>query len=60
MELIDKVLEKDFGKYGYGLPSASLSIAKKYTIYSKVKGGDWHKIIFDITKLETTDKPSLG
>ena len=50
---------KGFGKYGYGLPSASLSIAKKYTIYSKVKGGDWHKIIFDITKLETTDKPSL-
>ena len=50
---------KGFGKYGYGLPSASLSIAKKYTIYSKVKGGDWHKIVFDITKLETTDKPSL-
>ena len=50
---------KGFGKYGYGLPSASLSLAKKYTIYSKVKGGDWHKIIFDITKLETTDKPSL-
>ncbi len=50
---------KGFGKYGYGLPSASLSIAKKYTVYSKVKGGDWHKIVFDITKLETTDKPSL-
>ena len=30
----------------------SLSIAKKYTIYSKVKGSDWHKIVFDITKLE--------
>ena len=50
---------KGFGKYGYGLPSASLSIAKKYTIYSKVKGGDWNRIIFDITKLETSDKPSL-
>tara|TARA_A100001015_G_scaffold120891_1_gene134037 strand:- start:1106 stop:2983 length:1878 start_codon:yes stop_codon:yes gene_type:complete len=50
---------KGFGKYGYGLPSASLSIAKKYTIYSKVKGGDWNKIVFDITKLETTEKPSL-
>ena len=50
---------KGFGKYGYGLPSASLSIAKKYTIYSKVKGGDWNKIVFDITKLETSDKPSL-
>ena len=50
---------KGFGKYGYGLPSASLSIAKKYTIYSKVKGGDWNKIVFDITKLETSKKPSL-
>tara|TARA_B100001027_G_scaffold211904_1_gene180653 strand:+ start:1838 stop:3715 length:1878 start_codon:yes stop_codon:yes gene_type:complete len=50
---------KGFGKYGYGLPSASLSIAKKYTIYSKVKGGDWNKIVFDITKLETSEKPSL-
>ena len=24
-----------------------VSIAKKYTIYSKVKGGDWNKIVFD-------------
>ena len=50
---------KGFGKYGYGLPSASLSIAKKYTIYSKVKGGDWHNIVFDITKLEGEGKPDL-
>ena len=50
---------KGFGKYGYGLPSASLSIAKKYTIYSKVKGGDWHNIVFDITKLETSKNISL-
>ncbi len=50
---------KGFGKYGYGLPSASLSIAKKYTIYSKVKGSDWHKIVFDITKLEGSKSPSL-
>ena len=27
---------KGFGKYGYGLPSASLSLAKKYTIYSVI------------------------
>ena len=50
---------KGFGKYGYGLPSASLSIAKKYTIYSKVKGGDWHNIVFDITKLENSENVSL-
>ena len=47
-----KTREKVLEEYGYGLPSASLSLAKKYTIYSKVKGGDWHNIVFDITKLE--------
>ena len=35
---------RGFGKYGYGLPSASLSMAKKYTLYSKVKGDDWHRL----------------
>ena len=47
---------KGFGKYGYGLPSASLSLAKRYTIYSKTKGDDWHSIIFDITKLYSDKK----
>ena len=47
---------KGFGKYGYGLPSASLSLAKKYTVYSKTKGEDWHSIVFDITKLYSDKK----
>ena len=50
---------KGFGKYGYGLPSASLSLAKKYTIYSKIKGGDWNKIVFDITGLDSGKSTDL-
>ncbi len=40
-----------FGRYGYGLPSASVSIAKRYTVYSKVSGGDWHSVTVDIDEL---------
>src|SRR5262245_52940356 len=31
-----------FGRYGYGLPSAAVSLAKRYSVYSRVTGGDWH------------------
>lgn len=51
---------KGFGKYGYGLPSACLGMAKKYTVYSKTSGADWHSITFDITSLDKEDKPDLS
>jgi len=50
---------KGFGKYGYGLPSASLSLGKKYTVYSKIEGEDWHKITFDITRIEDGKSTNL-
>lgn len=40
-----------FGRYGYGLPSASISLAKRYTVYSKVAGGDWNAVTVDIEAL---------
>ncbi len=40
-----------FGRYGYGLPSAAVSIAKRYTVYSKVPGGQWHAVTVDIDEL---------
>lgn len=40
-----------FGRYGYGLPSAAVSMAKRYTVYSKVDGGDWHAVTVDIEEL---------
>ncbi|HEU4403959.1 MAG TPA: ATP-binding protein [Polyangiaceae bacterium] len=39
------------GRYGYGLPSSVVSLAKRYTVYSKVSGGDWHAVTVDIDRL---------
>lgn len=40
-----------FGRFGYGLPSSCVSIACRYTVYSKVKGEDWHAVSIDLKKL---------
>ena len=42
---------KGFGRYGYGLPSASVSIAKRYTVYAKIVGAPWHAVTVDIDAL---------
>lgn len=51
-----------FGRYGFGLPSAAVSITKEYEVYSKIEGGDWHKIrisLEDIAKGGLTNKSGL-
>lgn len=49
-----------FGRFGYGLPSSCVSIASKYTVYSKVKGGDWHGVSIDLDKLaKASSDPKL-
>jgi hypothetical protein len=40
-----------FGKYGYGLPSASVSQCRRVTVYSKVSGYDWHSCYLDIDEI---------
>lgn len=40
-----------FGRYGYGLPSSAVSMAKRYTVYSKVKGDEWHAVTVDLDAL---------
>jgi hypothetical protein len=40
-----------FGRYGYGLPSSAVSFCKVYTVYSKVKGGEWHSVRVSIEEL---------
>ncbi|GIW80608.1 MAG: hypothetical protein KatS3mg105_2415 [Gemmatales bacterium] len=40
-----------FGRYGYGLPSAAVSIAKRYTVYSKTPGDDWYAVTVDLDEL---------
>jgi hypothetical protein len=42
---------KGFGRYGYGLPSSAVSLAKRYTVYSKAEGGKWNAVTVDIDQL---------
>lgn len=42
---------KGLGRYGYGLPSSAVSIAKRYTVYSKTANTDWHAVTVDIDDL---------
>lgn len=59
-----------FGRYGYGLPSSAVSMASRYTVFSKVDGEEWHSVTVDIsdlasvaydaTKVEEALKPRAG
>lgn len=40
-----------FGRYGYGLPSSAVSIACRYTVYSKTSDTVWHGVTVDIKEL---------
>jgi hypothetical protein len=49
-----------FGRYGYGLPSACVSIGKRYTVFSRVDGADWHKVTVDLDDIEQHFRKSAG
>lgn len=40
-----------FGRYGYGLPSAAVSLAKRYSVYSKTDGKKWYVVHVDLEAL---------
>lgn len=40
-----------FGRYGYGLPSSAVSMAKRYTVYSRTPDSEWHSVTVDIDEL---------
>lgn len=40
-----------FGRYGFGLPSAAVSIAKHYEVYSRADGFGWHKVVIDLPEI---------
>lgn len=40
-----------FGRFGFGLPSAAVSIAKYYEVYSKTDGFGWHKVVIDLPEI---------
>ncbi len=40
-----------FGRYGYGLPSAAVSMARIYSVYSKVASEPWYVVHVDLEAL---------
>jgi Histidine kinase-, DNA gyrase B-, and HSP90-like ATPase len=41
-----------FGKYGYGLPSASISQCYRVEVYSRTTDGSWHSAYLDIDEIK--------
>lgn len=41
-----------FGRYGYGLPSSSVSQGTRFTVFSKPPDGELHKVTFDLEALQ--------
>lgn len=42
---------KGIGRYGYGLPSASVSQGQRFSVYSKTTDGKWHGITIDLEEI---------
>jgi hypothetical protein len=40
-----------FGRYGYGLPSAAIFLARRYTVYSKADNAPWNSVTVDLEKI---------
>lgn len=40
-----------FGRFGFGLPSASVNQARRFTIFSKTDGGSWHCVAIDLDEI---------
>jgi hypothetical protein len=36
------------GRYGYGLPCSCVSIGRRFTVYSKIEGGELHSVTIDL------------
>jgi hypothetical protein len=39
---------RSFGRYGFGLPSAAVSVSKSFAVISKVPGGQWQSVRIDL------------
>jgi len=49
-----------FGRYGFGLPSACVSIGRAYTVYSKIPGKSWHGVTVDIDEVAKAASSGKG
>ncbi|HEV2804768.1 MAG TPA: ATP-binding protein [Chthoniobacterales bacterium] len=51
-----------FGRFGFGLPSAAVSITEHYEIYSKLEGRQWHRVAVDLRSIvsgQLTDRQGM-
>lgn len=39
------------GRFGFGLPTAAVSVTRLYEVYSKVKGNGWSKVRVDLNEI---------
>jgi hypothetical protein len=44
-----------FGRFGFGLPSACMSIGKRFEVYSKQESGDWFMVSIDLEEIVGQD-----
>ncbi|HEX5759535.1 MAG TPA: ATP-binding protein [Thermoanaerobaculia bacterium] len=42
---------RSFGRYGFGLPSAAVSISRSFAVISKVPGGQWQSVRIDLDEI---------
>jgi hypothetical protein len=40
-----------FGRFGYGLPSASISQGKRFAVYSRIDTGSYHRVGIDLEEI---------
>jgi Histidine kinase-, DNA gyrase B-, and HSP90-like ATPase len=40
-----------FGRFGFGLPSAAVSMTRRFDVFSKLEGGAWHGVTVDLDKI---------
>jgi len=42
-----------FGRYGFGLPSSSVSQGRRFEVYSRLTGADWHSVAVDLDDIQS-------
>lgn len=49
-----------FGRFGFGLPSASMSIGQRFEVYSRQDGGPWYMVPIDLEEIVSGDPVYRG
>jgi hypothetical protein len=49
-----------FGRYGFGLPSSCISQGRRFEVYSKVDGGEWHMCYIDLDEIAAGAFPAVN